>query len=425
MKTAILRHSWTRHWLCVFGLCLCAKCSSAAPIAELHLQEAIERTLAHNPGLMALGYQLQAQQARVTQAQVKPAAELDVQVENILGSGGFAGSDGAETTLSLGWVLEHGRREHYIEAARATVTTLEAEAQIGRLDAIARTVRLFLDTLEFQERRKLSQQAVTVAEQTVATVETRLHAGRAPGADLARAQAELARARLAVLDLDYERHRVRQQLATQWGQAQADFEQVSGHWQQLPAPASFTLLLAQLADAPELSIFHSQQRLGEAQLRLAQTQGRADWRINAGVRRLEQTGDSAFVAGLSMPLTSENDNRGRLAEARAELAQLEAERLAGRLDIEVQLFALYQALQHSLRRVITLRDEVLPQLQQAAAQTRQGYENGRYSFYELQQLQSELLATRMDLLRATIDAHRHQTEIERLTGAAMPSVELP
>ena len=89
--------------------------------------------------------------------------------------------------------------------------------------------------------------------------------------------------------------------------------------------------------------------------------------------------------------------------------------------IEAQLFALYQALQHSLHRAEALQKEILPRLEEAAVQTRQGYETGRYSFYELQQLQSELLLTRRDLVEAAVDARRHQVEIERLTGTVMPS----
>ena len=65
--------------------------------------------------------------------------------------------------------------------------------------------------------------------------------------------------------------------------------------------------------------------------------------------------------------------------------------------------------------------ELLPRLEEAAVQTRQGYETGRYSFYELQQLQSELLLTRRDLVEAAVDARRHHVEIERLTGTVMPS----
>ncbi len=38
---------------------------------SINLTEAIDKTLEHNPGLVAFGYQIQAQQARVTQAELR------------------------------------------------------------------------------------------------------------------------------------------------------------------------------------------------------------------------------------------------------------------------------------------------------------------------------------------------------------------
>jgi cobalt-zinc-cadmium efflux system outer membrane protein len=66
-----------------------------------------------------------------------------------------------------------------------------------------------------------------------------------------------------------------------------------------------------------------------------------------------------------------------------------------------------------------LRSEAVIQAQAALAQTRDGYERGRFSYLELAAAQEELL----DLERASIEAaaeyHRLQAEIERLTGESI------
>jgi hypothetical protein len=46
---------------------------------------------------------------------------------------------------------------------------------------------------------------------------------------------------------------------------------------------------------------------------------------------------------------------------------------------------------------------------------------GRYDYSVLQLLQAEVLDTRTALVEASIEAHAHLIEIERLTGAVMPS----
>tara|TARA_R110001599_G_scaffold342884_1_gene565048 strand:- start:5122 stop:6402 length:1281 start_codon:yes stop_codon:yes gene_type:complete len=407
--------------LITFSLLIITQITVAATASSIDLEDAVDRTLERNPELVAFGYQIQAQQGRLAQARIKPSAELGLVVENALGSGDYKGVDGTETTLSLGWVLERGKRDAYVSAASAGVSALEAQKEIHRLDVIARTAYLFLENLEYQERLRLSHEATALAEQTVATVRKRAAAGRTPTADLARAEAELARVRLAAEDISHELKTARRWLAAQWGAPQADFSKVLGDPHQLPSPGSFNSLLEEVDRNPNLSALLSQRRLREAELRSAEAQAKPDWRFNAGIRRLELTDDNAFVAGVFIPLTSRNRNQGRVAEARANLDLAEADRIATRLQIETQLFAVYQALEHSLHRSVTLGEEVLPRLEKAVSETQRAYEAGRYSYYELQVIQTELIATRTDLVDAAIDAHQRLIEIERLTGAAMPS----
>jgi outer membrane protein, heavy metal efflux system len=394
----------------------------AGEAAAIDMEEAITRTLARNPTLVAFGYQIEIQQARLTQSQLRPNPELGVLVENVFGSGEYEDTDGAETTLSLGWVLERGKLEHRIAAARAGVSLYESEAEIQRLDVIAQTARLFLVSLANQERLVQMQHAVTLSKQTVEVVKKRVNAGRAPDADLARAEAQLARIQLEREDVEHEVLTANYRLSAQWSQFEPDFSTVIGDPRQLPKPAEFSSLLAQVDQNPSLSRFLTQKRLREAELRLAESEAKPNWRVSAGIRRLELTNDNAFVMGIDIPLATRNQNQGRIAEARAKIALADANRTATRLQIETQMFAVYQALQHSLHQTQTLREEVLPRVEQALTDTQRAYEMGRYDYSVLQLLQAEVLDTRTALVEASIEAHAHLIEIERLTGTVMPSV---
>lgn len=406
----------------VVGLLLFTQITVAASVSSISLEDAVNRTLQGSPALVALGYQIQAGQGRLTQTKVEPSSELGLVVENALGSGQYAGVDGTETTLSLGWVLERGKREAYVNAARADVSALEAQREIQRLDVISRTAQLYLENLGYQERLSLAHEATALAEKTVATVRKQVTAGRVPTADLARAEAELARVRLAAEDIGHELKTARRWLAAQWGLSQADFSKVLGDPRQLPSPGSFASLLEQVDRNPNLSALLSQRRLRTAQLYSAEAQAKPDWHFNVGIRHLELTDDNALVAGVFIPLTGGESNRGRVAEARANLDVVEADRVATRLQIETQLFAVYEALEHSLHRSLTLRDEVLPRLERAAAETQRAYQVGRYSYRDLHMVQTELIATRTEFVDAAIDAHQRLIEIERLIGAGMPSL---
>ena len=407
--------------LLLFSIATLTQSVSASEDATLDMQEAVKRTLARSPSLMAFGYQIDAQQGRLTQSQLRPNPELSVLVENVLGSDKFESFDSAESTLSLGWVLERGKRASRVAAARAGVSALASEAEVQRLDAAATTARLFLDSLAAQERLVQTQAAVTLSEKTVATVSERVRAGRTPAADLARAEAGLARVRLAREDVAHEKATSNHRLAAQWGETQPGFSKVTGNLQKLPKPDGFSKLLTRLDQNPDLSRFLTQQRLREAELRLAKAESKPSWRVSAGIRRLEQSDDQALIAGITIPLALRNRNQGRIAEARAKLAEVDASRSATRVQIETQLFALYQELLHSLHRTTTLREEIVPRVEQALADTQKAYAAGRYGYFELQLVQAEALNARTDLVEASIDAHQRLIEIERLTGTVLAS----
>ena len=407
------------------GACLFLLLFSAISFAEsglvtdgqmLSLNEAVVKTMVRNPGLLAFGHQLQAQDGRVLQAGLAPNPELSLTVENALGTGEFNGFDSAEATLSIAWVLERGVRQRRLDTARAGVSLLTVEADIMRLDAAAETARLFFACLSNQARMVSTGEAVQLAADTVKAIQKRVKAGKSPQADLSRAQAELARMKLNQEDIEHELLSASRRLAAQWGETEPGFTRVSGNLLTLPNTESFAILKARIDQNPDFSRFLSKQRLGEAELRLAEAQRKPNWRVSAGVRRHESFNDEALVANITIPLSLRNKNQGGIAEARANLAQTEAEAVAARIRIETSLFVIYQELQHSLHRAKTFRTEVIPRVEQAMSDTRSAYERGRYSYLEWRSVQEDLLTARSALVEASVDAHLNAIEIERLTG---------
>ena len=112
---------------------------AASDGVAINLKDAVKRTLERNPNLVAFGYQIDAQQGRLMQSQLRPNPELGILVENVLGSGDFNKADGAEATLRLSWLLERGKRDRRVAVATAGVSLIESEAEIRRLDEAAET----------------------------------------------------------------------------------------------------------------------------------------------------------------------------------------------------------------------------------------------------------------------------------------------
>lgn len=405
----------------VVCLALFSTAISSAPGPEaaghmINLHEAVAKTIKHNPDLQTFAYQLKAQDGRVHQAGLAPSPELNVALEDALGTGDYKAFDNAQATISIGWVLERGVRQHYVDAARAGSSLLTVEADIKRLDAAAETARRYLVSLAYQARMVNADKTVQLAVETIAAVQKRVKAGKTPEAELARAKAELARRKLEREDIEHELVSANRRLAAQWGTATLEFSHVAGDILRLPQLESFEILKSKLQKNPEFARLLSDKHLKKAELQLAQAQSNPSWRLNAGVRHMRSTNDQALVAGITIPFGERTRNPGRIAEAIANLEKVDLEENATRVRIETALYVLYQQLQHSLHVIDTVRDEIIPPLEQALTETRRAYNLGRYSYQEWRSVQAELLDAHDALIEACIGAHQNIIEIERLTG---------
>ena len=413
--------------LCLCGLLIAsattatAQSGSISDASAITLDEAVTRSLKSNPELIAFGYQIEAHKGEILQSGLKPNPELRVSVENVLGTGLYKGVDGAETTLSIGWLLERGKRESRVEAAQSGLSVLEIMAEAKRLDTASETARVFLEILANQERLNKIEEVVLFSEKTVDVLKERVQAGGTSKAELARAEAELSRKRLDKEDLKHDLVSVNRRLAAQWGDTEPDFVNAHGNALVLPALVSFDHLLSLIDSNPDIERYTFEQHLHEAELRLAEARAKPSWSVTAGVRRFELTNDQAFVAGMSIPLTTRNRNQGGIAKAQANLMRTDADRETIRLRIETQLFSLHQELNHSLHRANALGEEIIPRSELAFSETQKAYLLGRYRYSELRIVQAELFDAQMGLIEASIDAHRNVIEIERLIGATLTS----
>ncbi|MDP3517400.1 MAG: TolC family protein [Pseudohongiella sp.] len=394
----------------------------AAGADSITLEQAIANTLTRNSDLQAFGYEMRVQDSVILQAGLSPKPELNISVEDVLGTGAAQGLSGAQTTVSISWVREGQLRQRRIDAARTGSLVLAIDAEVMRLDAAAQTARYYTQALAHQARLQLTSQAIALAEESVATISQRVSAATAPRSDLARARAGLAMRKLAHEDLSHELIGFYHRIAAQWAELQPSFSRVEGDLMQLPVVESFSTLQTRIGQNPDLARFLSEQRLYESSLLLEQAQRNSLWRFNAGVRRIESSSDMGFVAGLTIPLNRGNLNQGRIEEARVRLEQSSAQQEATRIRVMTSLFLFHQELEHSLHIAGLLRNDVIPEYQLALQEVQRAYELGSASYTEWLQVQDDLLAAQQQLLEASVLAHQNMIEIERLTGVRVAQV---
>ena len=298
---------------------------------------------------------------------------------------------------------------------------IETELKIKQLDTAVQTAGYFLTALSYQEREAIAKRGISLAEETVSEVKKRVNIGKTPLAELYRAEAELAKRQLILVDLKHELASSIRQLAAQWGSTQPRFSLVTGSLAEKPKLIHFDALKKRMANNPHLAKYLSQARMKQAELTLAKEEREPRWKFSTGLRRYEQTGDFGVVAGVSIPFGGENNNQGRIAQVQAEVLQNQSEADALKVRIKTSLFIVYQQLEHSLHVGEMLELEIIPRLEKSLTETHKAYELGKYSYLEWLAVQKELLDAQSALLDTNLSAHLHQLELERLTGSQITS----
>lgn len=406
-------------FFCIFALAFKVSAAHAAD-APLTLSNALSRTMAQNPGLRVFDFRLQGLEGKRLTADQAPAYEAGLEVENVLGSGALQGVDGAEYTLSLSSVIElGGKRRARTGAVSSRYDLAEAEREAETLDLLGQVTQRYVATLALQEKLALSAQAVELSEATLSTVTRRAKQGAAPEAEVLRAKAALAQSRIAHSALQTEYEKRKMALASLWGETRVDFQRLQGDLFRFESSERFEVLYQQASESPVIRVYASERRMRDAEIRLARSQSESDIRWQIGARRLETTGDTALVAGLSMPLFAGRRNRGEVQAAMAARNEVEYRQQSALLRLHSLLFEAYHTRQQNVDAVEQLRSTVLPDLTKALDLTRQAYERGRYSYVEWTAAQRELLSAREALVEAAATALLNQALIEQLTAQSM------
>ena len=386
--------------------------------SDLGLPEALRLALGANPELAGAAKELDALEGATQQAGLLRNPELSIEGEDI-------GADRARglqrfTTYRLGQAIElGGKRGARVAAATLTQDIARQEYAAKRLALQARVANAFVDVLAAQERLRLADENVQLAQSAAQAIGKRVLAGKAPPIEETKSQLALSTVRIEQEQARRELVAARKLLSLLWGNAEPQFARALGAIATPVAVPEFEVLAQRLRNHPlaARSLKHVEQR--RALVDLQQSQGVPDITVSAGYRRYAQTGESTALLGIAIPIPLFDRNQGNLREARQRLNQALDEQAASTLRQQADLAQTYENLLAAQHEIGVLRDEVLPGAISAFDVAKRGYELGKFAYLDLLDAQRTLFQTQALYVRAQVNYQKLCNELERLTAAPL------
>lgn len=372
-----------------------------------------------SPSIDAASAGLRAAGAARTIAGLRPNPEIQVQTENIAGSGDYRGARSAETTASLALPIElGGKRSARIAVADSRSNRARIDAAIALADLNLRISQTYIEAAAAERRVDVARQQAEIAGNAFRAARVRVTAGAGAPIDQQRADVLRVNAELGLERAIREAEVARGNLARLIGQPidgaldLAWFDRVGGYGPTMPITPEGTLALA--AAQADVST-------ANAQVRLARSQRVPDITVSAGARRLAATNDMAAVVGITIPFPVFNNGSAAVSQARAEQDRADANRRLAIIEAEQAIAGAQAQLANAAATARSTGGPGLAAASEAARIARVGYAQGKFSQLDLLEAERTLAETRAAFTDALAAYHDAEARLERLT---IPAPEL-
>ena len=397
--------------------------SDGDPTGALTLRQALSLALLRNPQLSAFSREVRAAEARIIAAAAIPNPSAAIGVENFGGRNERRSFRAAETTLALSQLIElGGKRSGRIRVAGLQRDLARWDYETTRLDVLTRTVQAFVDVLAAQRRQLLAERQFELAKQVSESVGARVRAGSESPVEARRSDVALTTRRVELEGARRSLGRARISLAAFWA-GRPQFETVEGDFDRIADVPTLDTLLNAMAGNPDIARWTAEIGLREAAIELQRAREIPDFTVDAGVRRYSDTDNTAFIAGISVPIPVFGANPGGVAEARSNLAVALERRRAAAVAVSAQLTRAYESLTGAARTVELLADDGMPGARAAFEAAQQAYRAGRFGLLQVLDAQRALIEVEDRYIGALAEYHNSAAEVERLAGS--PLNDLP
>jgi cobalt-zinc-cadmium efflux system outer membrane protein len=402
---------------------LVPRAAAEEPPATLRLTRAhaVDLACASNPALAAAREQVEQAHARVSEATALPDPTFEATLEEE--EGFLSPGTAASKDLGVGLTLPFPTKIKLAgDVARSDLRATEIAVQQLRQEIAAQASQAYDALLVALRREEDLTQARALAQDFVAKTEARERAGTVAHIDVLKARVDRAQTENDLIANERALATSRAALNRVLGRAPgAPVEATDALDVPPPLPDLEALVQAAASARPEVQIVSEQQRGAHAATRLARQLWFPD--LSLTLSRNYTAGDpAAYSTQLSatLPLFFWQHRKGPVAEARHREWELQATERDVRAQVELDVRTAYATADTAQRQALYLRDQLLPEAEEAYRIASTSYGLGGSSALDLLDAKRTLLDAQDQLAQALGTANDARADLERAVGGELP-----
>jgi len=177
-------------------------------------------------------------------------------------------------------------------------------------------------------------------------------------------------------------------------------------------------------DHPELSKLKTESIRATKIIALERARSCPDIAIQVGVSTERYYREPALFFGVDIPLPIFDQNQGNITRATYEQYQSIYNQLSVERDFETKLVVLYEEWLTSYEQAITLRDEILPSMEESYHLAEEGYKDGKFHYLYLLDARIALYNVKQQYLDAAETYQHARADILRLTAGNFAEIDV-
>jgi outer membrane protein TolC len=393
-----------------------------AATASLSVDEAVAAALESNP-------EIRAAVRRLSLAQLKTATARSLDDPMLM-------MRDWDTPVTKPWDLNQAqlmvslqqtfpsrqKRDQRAKVAQDDAGVAAFDLETLRQEVSAEVRKLCIDLMRNADEVRLQARQSSLLKEALAAALAAYTTGKAPQADVLRAQMALTRLNEQLIELEEERDNARAQLNALLGRPPDEAIEIAGSYA-LPAalPSIEELERTAIEHRPELAALRTRIAKSRDEGKLTRLAMKPDFTIGLGYMLMPtgSTARNAYMAEVTMNLPwlnrERHDGEAKQADAATEVSQAELDARAATVFLEIRQ-AQIKVLAAG-KRVKLYRDTLLPQAEASFKATTAAYQNNRAEFMSLIDSQNLLLDIQTATYKASAATDEGMAQLERAVGA--------